>query len=106
MPRAEDTPAHGCGRDGLPGDDRSIDRRPQRDGPESQAPGHLVGRGRRTASPPGQDCPLDLSHTPRQGTVCSAPNEDSDDTFPFCAVGFSCPATGARSTGRANLDED
>lgn len=68
MPRAEDTPAHGCGRDGLPGDDRSIDRRPQRDGPESQAPGHLVGRGRRTASPPGQDCPLDLSHTPGQGT--------------------------------------
>jgi hypothetical protein len=29
-----------------------------------------------------------------QGAVCGAPNGDGDDTFPFCAVGFECIATG------------
>jgi hypothetical protein len=29
-----------------------------------------------------------------QGAVCGAPNDDGDDTFPFCAVGFACTASG------------
>lgn len=41
-----------------------------------------------------------------QGAVCGAPNEDGDDTAPFCAVGFTCTATGARYTCQANPDED
>jgi len=36
-----------------------------------------------------------------QGAVCGAPNEDGDDTFPFCAVGFSCTASGNRFTCQA-----
>ena len=40
-----------------------------------------------------------------QGAVCGAPNEDGDDTFPFCAVGFSCTPSGTRSTCQANPDE-
>ena len=41
-----------------------------------------------------------------QGAVCGAPNEDGDDTFPFCAVGFSCTPSGTRSTCQANPDEE
>ena len=41
-----------------------------------------------------------------QGAVCGAPNEDGDDTFPFCAVGFSCTPSGSRYTCQANPDED
>ena len=40
-----------------------------------------------------------------QGAVCGAPNDDGDDTFPFCAVGFSCTATGPRYTCQAVPDE-
>ena len=40
-----------------------------------------------------------------QGAICGAPNGDGDDTFPFCAVGFSCTATGARYTCQAVPDE-
>lgn len=28
-----------------------------------------------------------------QGAVCGAPNDDGDDTFPFCAVGHRCVLT-------------
>lgn len=40
-----------------------------------------------------------------QGAICGAPNGDGDDTFPFCAVGFSCTATGSRYTCQAVPDE-
>jgi hypothetical protein len=40
-----------------------------------------------------------------QGAVCGAPNEDGDDTFPFCAVGFSCSPTGNRYTCQAVPEE-
>ena len=40
-----------------------------------------------------------------QGAVCGAPNEDGDDTFPFCAVGFRCTATGSRYTCQAEPEE-
>ena len=36
-----------------------------------------------------------------QGAVCGAPNGDGDDTFPFCAVGFSCTPTGTTYTCQA-----
>ena len=41
-----------------------------------------------------------------QGAVCGAPNEDGDDTFPFCAVGFSCTPSGTRYICQANPDEE
>jgi hypothetical protein len=41
-----------------------------------------------------------------QGATCGAPNEDGDDTFPFCAVGFRCTASGNRSICQAVPDED
>ena len=41
-----------------------------------------------------------------QGAVCGAPNEDGDDTFPFCAVGFSCTPSGNRYICQANPDEE
>ena len=40
-----------------------------------------------------------------QGAVCGAPNGDGDDTFPFCAVGFSCTPTGNTYTCQAVPDE-
>ena len=40
-----------------------------------------------------------------QGAVCGAPNEDGDDTFPFCAVGFTCTPTGNRYTCQAVPDD-
>ena len=40
-----------------------------------------------------------------QDAVCGAPNDDGDDTFPFCAVGFSCTASGPRYICQANPDE-
>lgn len=36
-----------------------------------------------------------------QGAICGAPNGDGDDTFPFCAVGFACTATGGGYTCQA-----
>jgi hypothetical protein len=40
-----------------------------------------------------------------QGATCGAPNDDGDDTFPFCAVGFACTATGNGYTCQAVPDE-
>ena len=40
-----------------------------------------------------------------QGAVCGAPNDDGDDTFPFCAVGFDCTPTGNTYTCQAVPDE-
>ena len=40
-----------------------------------------------------------------QGAVCGAPNDDGDDTFPFCAVGFDCTASGNGYTCQAVPDE-
>ena len=40
-----------------------------------------------------------------QGAVCGAPNEDGDDTFPFCAVGFACTASGNSYTCQAVPEE-
>jgi hypothetical protein len=36
-----------------------------------------------------------------QGAECGAPNDDGDDTFPFCAVGFDCTASGNGYTCQA-----
>lgn len=33
-----------------------------------------------------------------QGATCGAPNGDGDDTSPFCAVGFTCTASGGGYT--------
>ena len=41
-----------------------------------------------------------------QGSTCGAPNDDGDDTFPFCAVGFSCTASGPRYICLANPDDE
>ena len=41
-----------------------------------------------------------------QNAKCGAPNDDGDDTFPFCAVGFSCTASGNSYTCQANPEED
>ena len=40
-----------------------------------------------------------------QGAECGAPNDDGDDTFPFCAVGFSCTPSGSRFTCQAVPEE-
>jgi hypothetical protein len=40
-----------------------------------------------------------------QGAVCGAPNDDGDDTFPFCAVGFTCTPTGNGFTCQAVPDD-
>ena len=40
-----------------------------------------------------------------QNAECGAPNDDGDDTFPFCAVGFSCTASGNDYTCQAVPDE-
>jgi hypothetical protein len=40
-----------------------------------------------------------------QGATCGAPNDDGDDTFPFCAVGFDCTASGNGYTCQAVPDE-
>jgi hypothetical protein len=40
-----------------------------------------------------------------QGAECGAPNDDGDDTFPFCAVGFDCTASGNGYTCQAVPDE-
>ena len=40
-----------------------------------------------------------------QGARCGAPNGDGDDTFPFCAVGFECTATGNGYTCQAVPEE-
>ena len=40
-----------------------------------------------------------------QGATCGAPNGDGDDTFPFCAVGFSCTPTGNTYTCQAVPEE-
>jgi hypothetical protein len=29
-----------------------------------------------------------------QGAICGAPNDDGDDTYPYCAVGYRCTPTG------------
>jgi hypothetical protein len=39
-----------------------------------------------------------------QGAMCGAPNEDGDDTFPYCAVGFRCTPDGTRSTCQAEVE--
>ncbi len=36
-----------------------------------------------------------------QNAACGAPNGDGDDTAPFCAVGFSCTASGNSFTCQA-----
>jgi hypothetical protein len=33
------------------------------------------------------------------GALCGAPNEDGDDTFPFCCVGYQCISTPGQSNG-------
>jgi hypothetical protein len=40
-----------------------------------------------------------------QGAACGAPNDDGDDTFPFCAVGFTCTPSGSRFTCQAVPEE-
>jgi hypothetical protein len=40
------------------------------------------------------------------GAICGAPNEDGDDTFPFCAVNHRCTPTGNGYTCQFVPDED
>jgi hypothetical protein len=40
-----------------------------------------------------------------QDARCGAPNDDGDDTFPFCAVGFTCTPSGNGFTCQAVPDE-
>jgi hypothetical protein len=40
-----------------------------------------------------------------QDAACGAPNDDGDDTFPFCAVGFTCTPSGNRFTCQAVPEE-
>ena len=40
-----------------------------------------------------------------QGAVCGAPNGDGDDTYPYCAVGFDCTASGSGYTCQAVPDD-
>ncbi len=47
----------------------------------------------------------DLYCSGGQGAICGAPNDDGDDTFPFCAVGFRCTPTGNTYTCQAVPDE-
>ncbi len=48
----------------------------------------------------------DLYCSGGQGAICGAPNEDGDDTFPFCAVGHRCTPTGNTYTCQFVPDED
>ena len=47
----------------------------------------------------------DLYCSGGQGAICGAPNEDGDDTFPFCAVGHRCTPTGNTYTCQFVPDE-
>jgi hypothetical protein len=92
----------------LPGEDAGAKRRKK---------GKKGGKGKGTKLQPGQRCQSDSQCTSGyicevpvngsnsdefcsggQGAVCGAPNDDGDDTFPFCAVGFSCTPSGNRFT--------
>ena len=75
--------------------------------------GQTPNQGGGTLLPPGSRCessaqcqstyicevPVNGSNSDRYcsggpGAICGAPNGDGDDTFPFCAVGHRCTATG------------
>jgi hypothetical protein len=47
----------------------------------------------------------DLYCSGGQGAICGAPNDDGDDTFPFCAVGHRCTPTGTTYTCQVVPDE-
>jgi hypothetical protein len=47
----------------------------------------------------------DLYCSGGQGAICGAPNDDGDDTFPFCAVGHRCTPTGNTYTCQFVPDE-
>ncbi len=82
------------------------------------------GKGKGSKLQPGQRCQSDAQCTSGyicevpvngsnsdeycsggQGAVCGAPDEDENDTFPFCAVGFRCTPSGTRYTCQADADE-
>ena len=85
---------------------------------------HRNGKGKGKQLKPGQRCqndnqctkgyicevPVNGSNSDEfcsggQGAECGAPNDDGDDTFPFCAVGFSCTPTGNSFTCQAVPDD-
>jgi hypothetical protein len=97
----------------LGSDDASAKRRKRR-----------KGKGKGKGLKPGQRCkndnqctkgyicevPVNGSNSDRycsggQGATCGAPNEDGDDTFPYCAVGFRCTPNGNRYTCQAVPDD-
>jgi hypothetical protein len=97
----------------LQGEEASAKRRKRR-----------KGKGKGKLLQPGQPCQNDnqctkgyICEVPVNGSnsdefcsggqdaVCGAPNDDGDDTFPFCAVGFSCTASGNGFTCQAVPDE-
>jgi hypothetical protein len=86
----------------LPGEDAAGKRRKRRKG---KGKGKLLQPGERCQNDnqcvSGYICevPVNGSNSDEycsggQGAACGAPNDDGDDTFPFCAVGFSCTASG------------
>lgn len=110
-----------AGRFLLDADDASARRRK---GKGKKNKGGSGGGGGTTKLQPGERCQTDsqcvtgyICEVPvngsnsdeycsgAQGAICGAPNGDGDDTFPFCAVGFSCTATGTRYTCQAVPDE-
>jgi hypothetical protein len=101
----------------LQADDASAKRRKRRKGKGK-------GKGKNKKLQPGQRCksdnqcvkgyicdvPVNGSNSDEycsggQGAICGAPNEDGDDTFPFCAVGFECTPTGNTYTCQAVPEE-
>jgi hypothetical protein len=99
----------------LQADDASAKRRKRRKG---------KGKNKNKKRQPGQRCksdnqcvkgyicdvPVNGSNSDEycsggQGAICGAPNEDGDDTFPFCAVGFECTPTGNTYTCQAVPEE-
>lgn len=100
----------------LQADDASARRRRRK--------GKGKGKGKNKKLQPGQRCksdnqcvkgyicdvPVNGSNSDEycsggQGAICGAPNEDGDDTFPFCAVGFECTPTGNTYTCQAVPEE-
>ena len=103
----------------LQGEDAGARRRGGKKGGKKGKKGGKGGKGNGNKLQPGQRCqndsqctqgyicevPVNGSNSDEycsggQGATCGAPNDDGDDTAPFCAVGFDCTATGNSYTCR------
>ena len=88
----------------LQSEDTSAKRRKKKGGKKGGKGGSKLQPGQRcqsdTQCTSGYICevPVNGSNSDEycsggQGAICGAPNEDGDDTFPFCAVGHRCVLT-------------